>query len=40
MDAILNWMKGILILFLIGHVMLYLVQNKTYENMCISFLGF
>lgn len=28
MDAILNWMKGILILFLIGHVMLYLVQNK------------
>ena len=35
MDAILNWMKGILILFLIGHVMLYLVQN-----MCISFLGF
>ena len=32
MDAILNWMKGILILFLIGHVMLYLVQNKIYEK--------
>ena len=28
MDAILNWMKGILILFLIGHVLLYLVQNN------------
>ena len=30
MDAILNWMKGILILFLIGHVMLY-IKEKT-EN--------
>ena len=38
MDAILNWMKGILILFLIGHVMLYLVQNKTYEKYVHFFL--
>ena len=30
MDAILNWMKGIMIIFLIVHVMLYQVQNKTY----------
>lgn len=38
MDAILNWMKGILILFLIGHVLLYLVQNKTYEKYVHFFL--
>ena len=38
MDAILNWMKGILVLFLIGHVLLYLVQNKTYEKYVHFFL--
>lgn len=38
MDAILNWMNGILTLFLIGHVLLYLVQNKTYEKYVHFFL--
>ena len=39
MDAILNWMKGILVLFLIGHVLLYLVLNKTYEKYVHFFLS-
>lgn len=32
MDAVLNWMKGIVILFIITNVLLYLVQGRKYEK--------
>lgn len=38
MEAVLNWMKGIVILFIIGNVFLYLVQGKVYEKYINFFL--
>lgn len=32
MEAVLQWVKGIVILFIAGNVLLYLVQGKTYEK--------
>lgn len=36
MEGVLNWIKGIVILFIITNVLLYLVQGKIYEK----YIGF
>ena len=38
MQAICEWMKGIMLLFVIGNVLLYLVQGRQYEKYVQFFL--
>lgn len=32
MEGVLQWVKGLVILFIVGNVLLYLVQGKVYEK--------
>lgn len=38
MDGVLNWVKGIVTLLVVGNVLLYLVQGRTYEKYISFFL--
>lgn len=38
MEGVLNWMKGIVILFILTNVLLYMVQGKIYEKYIVFFM--